>query len=118
MIVSTDMTRADRVISRALAFGPMRQAGLCDSSGYSLNTVKASLRKLERAGLVEKRETRIARRYEYRLAANPLAQHHRDAYLREYELLSLHKASRNPRVVAEAVDEMLAALQTICGERR
>ena len=116
MLLSIEMTRPDRAVTRALAFGAMRQAGICDSSGYSLNTIKASLRKLERAGLVKKRETKIARRYEYRLAANPLAQHHRDAYLREYELLSHCKASRSPRAVVEAVDHMLAALRTIRGE--
>jgi hypothetical protein len=96
----------------------MRQAGLCDSSGYSLNTIKTSLRNLERAGLVEKRETKISGRYEYRLTANPLAQHHRDAYLREYELLSHHKASRSPCAVVAALDRMLGVLRTIRGERR
>jgi DNA-binding IclR family transcriptional regulator len=116
MVLSIDMMQSDRVVLRALAFGPMRQAGICDSSGYSLNTIKASLRKLEREGLVERRETKIGKRYEYGLADNALAQHHRDTYLREYELLSRHKASRSPSTVLTAVDRMLAVLRTVRGE--
>ena len=108
------LSKPEQSMMRALAFGPMRQSALRDSSGYSLNTVKQALRNLAEKRLVAKHEGTNPQRFVYTLNEHhQMARQYRDIFIDEYESSAPAKVRRRPMEVLSRMDQLLSLVRTI-----